>query len=119
MRRKEVALAILGFVVGAVALAGGSEEEDWELIEQLRALQASAERVILKVPVTVDYAPPVGTGYQLSLFPVYDLTCGVTDHIPPTQGFLNEDSEMPLFGGMAEEAPQAYGTSSISSSMVP
>jgi len=109
MRRKEVALALFGFLVGAVALAGGADE-DWELIEQLRALQASAERVIQKVPVTVDYAPAVGTGYQLELFPVADLACGITDHLPPTQGYLSEDAEMPLFGGQSEEAPQPFGT---------
>jgi len=48
----------------------------------------------------------------LRIHPVADLTLGLTDFIPPqiTQIGVNEDSETPLFGGQAEEAPQPYGT---------
>ena len=108
MRKKEVALALLGFVVGAAALAGG--EDDGELVEELRSLQRSAERVILREPATEEYAPSVGPGYKLGLFPVFDLTAGIPDHLPPTLGYLDEESESPLFGGISEERPQPYGT---------
>jgi general secretion pathway protein D len=48
----------------------------------------------------------------LRIHPVADLTLGLTDFIPPqiTQIGVDEDSETPLFGGQAEEAPQPYGT---------
>jgi len=48
----------------------------------------------------------------LRIHPVADLTLGLTDFIPPqiTQVGVDEDSETPLFGGQAEEAPQPYGT---------
>ncbi|MHC4339710.1 MAG: hypothetical protein ACYSX0_05815 [Planctomycetota bacterium] len=48
----------------------------------------------------------------LRIHPVADLTLGLTDFIPPqiTQVGVDEDSEVPLFGGQAEEAPQPYGT---------
>jgi len=48
----------------------------------------------------------------LRIHPVADLTLGLTDFIPPqiTLVGVNEDSEAPLFGGQAEEAPQPYGT---------
>ena len=50
--------------------------------------------------------------FELRIHPVADLTLGLTDFIPPqiTQVGVNEDSEVPLFGGQAEEAPQPYGT---------
>ena len=49
---------------------------------------------------------------ELQIHPVADLTLGLTDFIPPqiTQVGVDEDSETPLFGGQAEEAPQPYGT---------
>jgi hypothetical protein len=48
----------------------------------------------------------------LRIHPVADLTLGLTDFIPPqiTQVGVDEDSEVPLFGGQSEEAPQPYGT---------
>ncbi|HEX5138010.1 MAG TPA: hypothetical protein VFY93_13625 [Planctomycetota bacterium] len=48
----------------------------------------------------------------LRIHPVADLTLGLTDFIPPqiTLVGVDEDSEAPLFGGQAEEAPQPYGT---------
>ncbi|NJN14700.1 MAG: type II and III secretion system protein, partial [Planctomycetes bacterium] len=48
----------------------------------------------------------------LRIHPVADLTLGLTDFIPPqiTQVGVSDDSDTPLFGGQAEEAPQPYGT---------
>jgi len=48
----------------------------------------------------------------LRIHPIADLTLGLTDFIPPeiTQLGADEDTEVPLFGGQAEEAPQPYGT---------
>jgi hypothetical protein len=108
MKRRWSALAVCGFVIGAAALAVGGDAD--ELNEKLEALQAAAERVIRDVPVTEEYEPHVGRGYRLEFFPVMDLTCGRPDYLPPTEGFLDENSEAPLFGWQAEEAPQALGT---------
>jgi tetratricopeptide (TPR) repeat protein len=48
----------------------------------------------------------------LHIHGVADLTMGLVDFLPPqiTQVMPDEDSEIPLFGGEAEEAPQPYGT---------
>ncbi len=48
----------------------------------------------------------------LRIHPVADLTLGLTDFIPPqiTQVGVSDDTDTPLFGGQAEEAPQPYGT---------
>jgi general secretion pathway protein D len=52
------------------------------------------------------------TTMVLRIHPAADLTLGLTDFIPPqiTQVGVDEDSEVPLFGGQGEEAPQPYGT---------
>jgi len=48
----------------------------------------------------------------LQIHPVADLTLGLTDFIPPdiTAVGVSDDTETPIFGGQADEAPQPYGT---------
>ena len=48
----------------------------------------------------------------LQIHPVADLTMGLVDFIPPqiTELGVNEDSEIPLFGGQTEEPQTAYGS---------
>jgi len=52
------------------------------------------------------------TNNVLRVHAVADLTLGLTDFIPPqiTEVAVNEESEVPLFGGEAEEVVQPYGT---------
>jgi len=52
------------------------------------------------------------TNMVLRVHAVADLTLGLTDFIPPqiTQVNVDEESELPLFGGEAEETVQPYGT---------
>jgi Flp pilus assembly secretin CpaC/tetratricopeptide (TPR) repeat protein len=83
---------------------------------QLIMLQASAEgEVVWEITgnlVRFIKKEHLKTKKVLRIHPVADLTLGLTDFIPPqiTQVGVNEDSEVPLFGGQAEEAPQPYGT---------
>ena len=83
---------------------------------QLIMLQASAEGEVVW-EITGNIVRFIKKEHQkrnmvLRIHPVADLTLGLTDFIPPqiTQVGVNEDSEVPLFGGQAEEAPQPYGT---------
>lgn len=48
----------------------------------------------------------------LQIHPVADLVLPLTDFIPPqiTQVGVSDDTEAPLFGGQAEEAPTQFGT---------
>jgi len=48
----------------------------------------------------------------LQIHPVADLVLPLTDFIPPqiTQVGVSDDSDKPLFGGQAEEAPTQFGT---------
>ena len=79
-------------------------------------MQASAEgEVIFQITgniVRFIKKENVKTRKVLRIHPVADLTLGLTDFIPPqiTLVGVDEDSETPLFGGQAEEAPQPYGT---------
>ena len=75
--RKEVALAALGFLIGAAAIVGG--QDDGDLREQLRRLQAAADRVMQQGWEVRNLPPANARGQELRLFPVYDLTCGVPD----------------------------------------
>jgi len=107
--KSEVGLALLGFLLGASVLAGG--ETDDGLVESLRALQRSAEQVIQDQPAGVDWTPTAGAGMELRFFPVADLTAPRWDYVPvPLSMGVDEDSEIPLFGAIAEEAPQPLGT---------
>ena len=49
---------------------------------------------------------------SVQIHPVADLTMGLIDFIPPqiTEVGANEDSDVPLFGGQAEEPQTAYGS---------
>ncbi len=52
------------------------------------------------------------TNLVLRVHAVADLTLGLTDFIPPqiTQVVVDDESEVPLFGGEGEEATQPFGT---------
>ena len=107
--RKEVVLAALGFLIGAAAIVGGQEDDD--LREELRRLQDAAARVAQQGWEGRNAPPANARGQELRLFPVYDLTCGVPDFLPPSMKLdQDSDDERPLFGGPAEERVQRFGT---------
>jgi hypothetical protein len=106
--RKEVILAIAGFVVGAATLAGGDEESD--LREELGRLQREAARAMQRQWEVEGTPPSDDRGNQLGFFPIEDLTYPRYDFIPPSHMLDNEDSESPLFGGVSEEGVLPFGT---------
>jgi hypothetical protein len=106
--RKEVILAIAGFVIGAASLAGGDDESD--LRDELERLQREAARAMQVGWDATGAAPADGRGNALAIFPVEDLTAPIPFVIPPSHDLEFSDSEYPLFASRAEESPQAFGT---------
>ena len=108
MRRDAIAI-LLGLVVASAPLAVGGEDETG-LRDRLRALQAAVHKALYTLP-TADGVPAANDkGLQLGVFPVSDLVAPRVDHIPPSHRFVDPADEAPIFGGIAEDAPQPYGT---------
>ncbi|MEM8884574.1 MAG: hypothetical protein AAGD14_10925 [Planctomycetota bacterium] len=106
--RYDVVAAVLGIVVGAATLAVGEGED--ELRDELAELQRQAARLRAKTFVAEDVPDTDPIGQSLAFFPVEDLTGPREYFLAPTNEFLNEDDESPMFGGQSEEAPQEFGT---------
>jgi len=106
--RKDIWAAALGFLIGAAAIAGGQDADD--LRDELRRLQREVARAAQKNWETRDLPPADGSGRQLAIFPLDDLAAPRHDRIPPSGGFVDENSEAPLFGGIAEEGLLPFGT---------
>ncbi len=106
--RKELWVAVLGFLVGAAPIAGGDDEQD--LREELRRLQRQAARAGQQHWEAKGLPPGDDRGNQFAIFPVEDLSAPWYDQIPMSGEFLNEDSEAPLFGGQSEEGLLPFGT---------
>ena len=108
--RRDVLWIVLGLLIGAAPLAIG-QEEDGELLERLRALQTQLHKQINRHRAVNNLAPLNVGKLQLDLLPVADLTMGRYDHIRPDHRIAgHEENEHPLFGNLAEEAPQPFGT---------
>jgi hypothetical protein len=106
--RKNLLAAALGFLVGAAALAGG-QEDDWELTKRLAELQEAIARLQQEERPAADRLPPAGPeGYELQLFPAFDLSGGRRDFFPPDHSPVGRAER--YFGGRSEEAPCPCGT---------
>jgi hypothetical protein len=105
--RSAVAWAAGGFLLGAAALAGGQGDENLREklieIERLSAQLRSLEEERTEVPA------PSDKGLEFDRIPVADITAGATEFYRPRH-VAPETSEMPLYSGPAEEAPQPFGT---------
>ena len=107
--RRDLFAILLGLALAAAPLAVGGEDET-ELRDRLRSLQEAVHKALYALP-TADGLPAANEkGMQIGVLPISDLVAGRVDYIPPTHEFFDEDDESPLFGGIAEEAPQPYGT---------
>jgi len=117
--RYRIWAAVLGFLVGSAAIAGGQDDGDLdELREELARLQREAARLAQK-DWELRGAPPANdAGLELGILPVEDITAPTPWFLPPSDRYLSEDDETPLFGGQAEEAPQPFGTIEELSEMV-
>jgi len=106
--RKEVILALFGFLIGAATLAGSDDES--ELRDELARLQREAARAMHQEWESKGLPPADGAGNQIGFFPIEDLTRVRRDVIPPSHLQVFEDSEYPVFGGYAEEGVLPFGT---------
>ncbi len=107
-RRSTIWSAALGFLLGAAILAGGEEDAE-ELAEKLRRLQILAGQAMDRGRPVSDIPPGGNPAVELVGLSVSDLTSGIPWFIHPRRDW-DEDSEIPMFGGVAEERPQVYGT---------
>ncbi|MHC4957037.1 MAG: hypothetical protein ACYTGN_01580 [Planctomycetota bacterium] len=108
MRRVGFTL-LLGALLTAAPLATGEGEEE-QLKERLRALEKALHKAIHEAEAADGVPAANVSGYQLGVFPVADLATPRYDHIAPQGHRLSEDSEMPLFGGLASEGAIPFGT---------
>ena len=106
--RKHAIFAVIGFLIGAAAIAGGDENDD--LREELRALQREAARAQLRDWDTQQIPAADDRGNQLGIFPIEDLSVARPWWVPGLATGVFEDSEKPLFGGRAEEGTYPFGT---------
>ena len=105
--RRDVVCAVLGFLVGAAALAQGQDEA--ELKGRLQALQDAVARALHDR--TVDWTGRDAGGFELGIVPVGDLILPFHEHLPPARRMTQDGKdEFPLFGNLAEEWPQPFGT---------
>jgi len=106
--RRDVVFVVLGFLVGAAALAGGQDED--ALRAKLRELQDATARALRYSP-TGRVRETDERGYQLAIVPVADLVTPLTEYVPPARRmFERGDTEERLFGSMMEESPYPVGT---------
>ena len=107
-RRSILWSAALGFLMGAAFLAGG-EEDAGDLAGKLRRLQVLAGQAMDRGRPVSDVPPGGNPAVELAVFAVSDLTSGIPWYVHPRSDW-DENSEIPVFGGIAEERPQVYGT---------
>jgi hypothetical protein len=109
MRRGDLVAAVLGLLLGAALVAGG-QETDADLVERLVTLRQEAARLqALKTAGANEGPPPTENGFEYERLSIADLTYGVSDFIPPAPPF-DVNSDLPLFGGQSEEAPEPFGS---------
>ncbi|MEM8884572.1 MAG: hypothetical protein AAGD14_10915 [Planctomycetota bacterium] len=109
--RRDVVAAVLGIVVGAATLAGGQDNK--ELRDELRELQRQAARLasVSRDPVEVPASVPVReTGFELTFFPVNDLTAPHVDYPAPANAYIQENIHAPLIVGIERVEHQPFGT---------
>lgn len=106
MRRKAIP-AVLGFLVGAAALAGGQGGED--LRGRLLELQEAVAQAMRADIAAAELPPGDDRGHELAIFAVGDLTVPTPQHLPPRHG-LEKSGERPVFGGLSEESLLPFGT---------
>ncbi|MHC4939542.1 MAG: hypothetical protein ACYTHK_11280 [Planctomycetota bacterium] len=106
--RKDLWAAVLGFLVGAAAIAGGDDEDT--LREELRRLQREAARAAQKHWESDGRPPSDDAGNQIAVYPMEDLIAPLYDELPMSGEYLSEGKEYPVFGGQAEEGILPFGT---------
>lgn len=94
-----------GFLLGASALAVGEGDED--LREKLIELERLSAKLRALDGERAGLQAPNENGFEFDVFPIVDLVAGVPGFQQP-QPFERNRTE--LFSGVADEAPQPYGT---------